>query len=746
MDRSVENSSLQIFLLGRYIVKVNERTVADSQWQRRHAKQLVKMLALSPKNQLHREQIMEQLWPESSPRKSANNLNKVIYMARRALEPQLNSGSNSQFLKRTGDSITLCAEGELSIDVQNFEASALQAIEVNSDVTLSAALALYQGDLLIEDPFDEIFSEKRESLSNLYQRVLIAKYLLAEQRGAIEKAIELLNELISLDNVNEDYHRRLMQQYAISGQRSKALAQYALCERAIAEELAELPEYETRELADKIRAGTLNQDSINSVNSQVTSAATSMDTLAVIPFVNTSEDPELEYLCDGISDDLIIKLSSLPGLRVLARSTVFRFKRVDIDPIEIGQQLSADTLILGRVQYQGERLQIWVERVDASDRSILWANQYEATLSEVLELRTALTSDVVRELSLAIRQEYPQALHQDTENVSAYHDYLKGRYLWNKRSGVALQQALHHFSAAIDNDPIYTLAYSGLADAYNVMSLYTAASPKDTMPKAKAAAYKALDIDPRSSAAHTSLAYCQLSYDWNFMDAEKSFRTALSLDPNYATAHQWYHKLLVSRGRFTEADQQIELAYYRDPLSLMISTEKAWGLYYSRRYSKAIDHLRNLLVSDPGFAIAHFILGLCYLQESLVDEAIAELNLAIEQQGEKLPFVLAIGTLGYALTLRGEDGAAIRQLDTLGGLSNEPGVVSYAMAMIQAGLGNVAQTTALLHRACDERIDRLIFLDVDPILEKFKTSSGYKALADRIATQANSANPYALLD
>ena len=729
--------ALRVCVLGSFSVIVNGIQVEESAWQRRNAQRLIKLLAATPQHRLHRDVLMHSFWPESPPEKASNNLNKVLYMARRALEPSLAQGTDSSFIRRNGEVVALVSDLGLDVDADQFEQAAKSALENADYDQLLSCSELYTGDLLAEDLFDDHFVPRRESLARLQQQVLLSLSEQAQVAQQLEKASDALNKLLVADPLNEDYHRRLICLYRDSNQRSKALHQFEKCQALVKTELDQTPDAQTMSLyrtlisPESAEMGEFKQPAITTADLPGQTSANHV--LAVLPLENTCGSEKFDYLCDGITENLIVSLSRMPGQRVMARSTVFRYKDQAFDPARLRQELAIDNAVLGRVALHQGRIRVWVELVNTVDGVLLWAQHYDRELLDVQLLQRDVAHDLTTffqsSLGLPTSAAIPEPTRIDPE---AYHQYLKGRYHWNKRTGAALDTALGYFHSALDHDPVYALAWSGLADTWNVMSLITTAAPHDTMPKARAAAIRALEIDPRCCEAHTSLAYCQVSYDWHWQDAEASFIRALELNPSYATAHQWYHKLLVARGRFAEAGEQIAQAKQLDPLSLMISTEAGWGLYHSRRFDDAIIHLEKVLADDPQFALAHYLLGLARLQTGEFELAAENLQAAGARQQGSSPSVLQSGALGYAYARSGHYMRAQTCLETLQSGDSGSGSAAYASAVIHMGTNNHEMALAALRQAFDARLDRLIFLHVEPLFDPLRNHPQFTELCQQL--------------
>ena len=730
-------SSLDIRLLGPFQIAVDGTTLEDRRWPRRKPKMLVKLLALQSQHQLHREQMMELLWPEIGPESASNNLHKIIYMARRALEPGLKSGGHSRFIITQEQLILLRAPSSLWIDVEAFEQGAAEAIRCGEPGAYEEALALYRGDLLTEDLYEEWSSFRRHQLRSLRQDLLTKLAQLYERDGQYLQSTNCLKEILASEPSNEDVHRQLMQLYARTGNRHQALRQFQQCCETVRKELDAEPEETTRQLYDRIVSGQV-EPLARSATESAGERGDSIHSLAVLPFANTGADPNLEYLCEGITESIITSLSQLPKLRVMARASVFRYKVREADPQVVGRELAVRAVLLGRVAQLKDTLSIWTELVDARDGSHLWGEQYHRKLADIFAIQEGISQEISENLRLRLTgEEKKRMTKRYTESAEAYQLYLKGRYHWNKRTGEGLKKGIQYFQQAIEKDPGYALAYTGLADCYNLLSLYSELPPREAMPKAKAAALQALEIDDSLAEAHNSLAYAKLYYDWDWNGAEGEFRRALALNPNYAIAHHWYHEYLAAMGRFEESQAQILRAQELDPLSLMISADVGWGLYFARRYDEALEQLRKTLELEPNFVMAHFILGLTYLQKGQFQQSAAELQKAIALSGDS-PLTLALGVLGHVSAASGRKHEAHRMLERLSALSRQRYVSSYSLAIIYTGLGEKDAVFASLRKACEERHDRLIYLNVEPIFDGIRADPRFRDLLRPIGLERKS--------
>jgi len=342
-----------------------------------------------------------------------------------------------------------------------------------------------------------------------------------------------------------------------------------------------------------------------------------IDSLAVLPFVNVASDPQLDYLCDGITESIIHTLSHLPKLRIMARSTVFRYKGRTVDAQTVGMELGVRAVLTGNISANADGLGLSVELVDVGDGSLLWAEQYRRRQSDVLDVQQTLAREIAERLRLKLTGKDKELLRKRfTEDSEAYQLYLKGRYYWNKRTVEAFSEAITFFQEATVKDPGLALAHTGLADTYNNLGSYGIVTPREAFPRAKAAAFKALELDDALAEAHVSLAFALFMFDWDWNAAGREFERALALNPGYANAHHWYAWYLLAIGRIDEALDEMSAAEKLDVLSLPINTNIGFIFYFARRFDEAIDQFRKALDMDPTFAE---IKSLVFMSESGVN-------------------------------------------------------------------------------------------------------------------------------
>jgi serine/threonine-protein kinase len=455
-----------------------------------------------------------------------------------------------------------------------------------------------------------------------------------------------------------------------------------------------------------------------------------IDSLAVLPFVNASGDPNTEYLSEGITESLINTLSQLPNFRVIARTTAFRYKGREVDPQKVGRELRVRAVLTGRVTQRGDTLRIQADLVDVAEGSQLWGQQYNRRLSDVFAVQEEITKEISEKLRLKLTGEERRRLTKRyTENTEAYEYYIRGRYHWDRRTPEALQKAIEYFGRAIEKDPAYALAYSGLADSYSVLPLHTRARPKESYQKAKAAAEKALAIDDSLAEAHNSLGFVFFRAYWDWERAEREIRQAIQLNPGYATAHQWYGALLAAAGRFEEALAEMRRAREVDPLSVSINRGLGILLYMARQYDQAIEQYRNTIEMDPKFPSVRIWLGAAYIQKGQYQRAIDELQTALKLSVED---AYAAGLLGQAYARAGRKAEALRIIETFQEQSKRQYVSAYAVAAVYTGLGDKDQAIAWLEKAYEDRSDWLYYAKVEPWLDPLRSDPRFQDLLRRM--------------
>ena len=461
-----------------------------------------------------------------------------------------------------------------------------------------------------------------------------------------------------------------------------------------------------------------------------TTALSRKTVLAVLPFENLSRDPDQEFFSDGLTEEMIAQVGKLnrDQLTVIARSSVAKYKGSKLTAKEIGKELSADYLLQGSVRRWSDRVRITVQLIQAQNQTDLWTESYDRELKDVLAVQDSVVRSIAAQIHIALTEEQKTRLASSRETQpEAYVAYLKGRYYWNKRTGDGMQKAEQYFQQAIQSDPTYAAAYSGLADCNSGLAWHGFKAPADALPKAYAAARKAIEINPQSAEAHASLGLV-LSHRWDWVEAEVEFRRALELDPQYANAHHWYGDYLSIKGHHDEALSEARRAMEVDPLNLMISTWVGLRYYLARNYSAAIEQNRESIELDPTFAAAHLLLGEDYVQAGAYVEGVNELKKAAILSDSPL----YTAQVAVALAAAGRRHEALRIAHELETTSRKRYVSPYGLAQIYAALNRKDDTFKWLQAAYDDRAVWMGYLGVDPIFDRYRSDLRFQGLLKRI--------------
>ena len=452
--------------------------------------------------------------------------------------------------------------------------------------------------------------------------------------------------------------------------------------------------------------------------------------IAVLPFVNASPDPENEYLSDGITDELIDALVKVDGLRVASRTSVFALKGKPLDVRAIGALLGCGVVLEGTVRKAGDRLRITAQLTSTNDGRLLWSQRYDRQLDDVFSIQEEIGRTIVDTLRVTWFADLsaPAARHS-TASVKAYSLYLKGRYAWNKRTDEGVTEAIEYFEQAIAEDANYAAAYAGLADSYSLQIDYRSVPVREGHERAKHYARKALQLDETLAEAHASLAWSVFIYDWEWEEAARGFRHAIALDPHYASARQWYAFLLASHGRLEEAVSEVLTAQQLDPSSISVRRSVGWAHYYARRYDQSRYYLLRAIAMNPTATETYRILALTYTEQGDLAEAerIAREALELPAAGS-----YTLATLGLVLGRAGKADAARKVLADLERRAADGYVSPVAFATIHLGMGEWERAVPWLERAYDERRGWMAYLRVNPILDAVRQEPEFEALVRRM--------------
>jgi TolB-like protein/Tfp pilus assembly protein PilF len=445
----------------------------------------------------------------------------------------------------------------------------------------------------------------------------------------------------------------------------------------------------------------------------------SVKRLAVLPFSKGAGDAETDYLADGLSDSLIDCLSELPNVKVMSSASVSSYRGKEVDPKSAGRALGVGFVLTGRLEARGQTLMVAAELVNARDNSHVWGDRFNRRLSDLLDVENEIARAITDKLRVKLTESDKQRIVRRLNlNPEAYHLYLKGRYAWNRRTAASLNQGIAYFKQAIEKDPDYALAYSGLADCYIFLGWNSILAPGECMPRARAAAEKALQIDPTVAEAHSSLGLVRLFYEWDWHGAENEFRRALELNPEYAVARQWYSIQLLVFGRKEEALREMERAVQSDPLSLPVGTIAAYAYYLVRDGRRALDQIEKVIELDRNLSIGHFVRGnICEQLLGSYAEAIAEFEAAVTLSNRNCAM---LGALGHCYGLMGDVVKAEALLKELEEAAAHKYVTPRAAAWILLGLGRHQEALQWLEKAFQERSAWVILVNLAPVYDSLR--------------------------
>ncbi|HLN02661.1 MAG TPA: winged helix-turn-helix domain-containing protein [Bryobacteraceae bacterium] len=455
-----------------------------------------------------------------------------------------------------------------------------------------------------------------------------------------------------------------------------------------------------------------------------------VESLAVLPFANTDADPETEYLADGITESVINHVSRLSSVRVMARSTVFRYKDKTLDPRALGRKLNVDAVLLGRVQQRGDALLVGAELVDVQNGWRLWGEQYNRKLADIFSVEEEMSREISEKLRVRLTGADRSLLAKRyTESTEAYQDYLKGRYHLNRLTEDGLRKGIEYFERAIQRDQNYALAYTGLADSFGLLGFMGLAPAADVMPKAKEAARRAIAIDEGLAEAHASLAGVFKNYDWDWAGAEREYAKALELNPKYANGHRMFASYLAALGRTEQSLRESRLALELDPFSLPIHVEVAYNLYMGRDYERALEEALRTLDLEPQFAPAQSILGWIYEQQGRHTQAMETAERARELSAGH---PASVASLSHILMAAGREQQASELLVKLEELARSQHVSPFWMAVAYTGAGKTTMALEELYKAYEQHDVMLVWLGTEPRFDPLRREPRFTELLQRI--------------
>lgn len=458
-----------------------------------------------------------------------------------------------------------------------------------------------------------------------------------------------------------------------------------------------------------------------------------IQSIAVLPLENISRDPEEQYFADSMTEALITDLAKIKALRVVSRTSVMRYKHSSSSVPDIARELNVNALVEGSVERVGRRVRITAQLIDAASDRHLWAESYDRDLGDVLMLQDEVARSIAREIQVKLSPaEGARLARGHRVDPAAYTLYIKGRYFWVKRTQESIDKAITYLHESINKDPSFAAAYSGLADCYSSLGFsfdVGSKAPRDVQPQALAAATKAGELDNSSAEAHSSLGFIKLNYDWDWAAAEAEFKRSIELNPGWANGHHWYAHVLLSAGRFHEAEMESMRALQTDPLSPIMNVHLGWHYFFTRDYDKSLEQLQKTLDLDPQYGLAYWYRGWVYEQKGMFAESLREMRKA--QQLLKTNIVVE-GDIGHLYAVSGQKREAAKTIAALKKKSADRYVNPFEIALIYVGLQDNTSAFQWLENAYRERSDMLVYLKVDPRLDPIRSDPRFENLVRRV--------------
>jgi adenylate cyclase len=697
--------------------------------QPKRAALLAYLVLATPRGPHRRDSLLALFWPEQDAEHARNALSQAVHFLRRSLGPDSVMGSN-------GDG--LCSNArDIWCDTLEFE-------EALDSGLLADAVHLYRGELLegfhVADApeFDRWVEGERQRLSDRYEKALAATAEQKQAAGDWDGAIREWRRLAGREPLDSRVALRLMRVLAEAGDPAGAVQHARLHEALLRQEMDVAPDTEVMALVKQLQTPTASEKHLlpfpaAEPMSRVAKQYCPCASIAVLPFLNMSLDQEDEYFSEGMTEEILNTLTKVPGLKVASRTSAQVFHRKALDIKSIAERLGVRSILEGSVRRAGERVRITAQLINAADGYHLWSETYDRTLADVFAVQDEIAHAIVEALELRLSHVSPRLrVRSGTSNLEAYELYLKGRFFWNIRTPESLQKGLVCFEQAAAADPGYALPYSGVSDSYHLLAVYGMRRAGEAYSKARAAALRALGIDPDMAEGHSSLGCVALSYDHDWPVAEQEFRTAIQLNPSYVPAHHWYAWLLVAMNRREEAVATIHRAVELEPLSPILLARAGHILYLAGRPQEGLRYCKWALELDENFAVALEVAALIHSQLSHLQDAVA----ALDRLGTRQPSRGAPVLLPYVHAKVGRLSEAVAMLNALGydpEVGPAPtGYLPLWLCAAYALVGDTEKAFGWLRYMYDERCFSVILCDIQPGFESLRSDSRFEQWRARL--------------
>jgi TolB-like protein/Tfp pilus assembly protein PilF len=685
----------------------------------RHRLALLALLATTRRQYRSRDQLVALLWPDADAERGRKLLSDSIYRINQALGGDAVTG--------TGEDVRL-NRAQLGCDVADFEL-AVESSDNRRVVDLYAGPFLDGFYLPHASEFDQWMEIERAQYARSAAKAVEAMAIDARDGGRSAEAVDWWQRLAGLVPDDSRVAVELMHALESSGNRAGALRHARLHTGFLRETLGVEPDRAVQELAAHM--ARRNESPV----SAIASAATTNDAVAVavLPFKNLSESDGDAYFADGISEEVMHLLTRIRGLRVASQTSAFAYRDLGIDVREVGRRLQVEWILEGSVRRSGDTLRISAQLTDARNGYQVWSECFDRTSSEVFSIQEDIAVAIADRIAPAMRGSAgvtSQLSARPSSDPDTYDVYLQARFQWHRRTQLSLAQSTELFEQVVGRDPGYARAWAGLADAYAVQAFYDYLSPEVAFSRAEAAARRAMRLDPTLAGPYATLAYVDTYYRWNWASAEDGFRRAIELEPTNSTAHQWYANLLTALGRFDEAEREMRRAAELDPLSLIAIAAVGWVFMLANQSDRAMVHFQSALQLDENFPLAHYWMGLAYIQLGQPLKAIPCLE-RVREPAEGCPQVLE--ALARAHARAGNVDTARTMLDEL--IARERAgryISSYEVAKVYHALGDVPAALARFERAYVDHAHSMALLKIDPELRALAGNPRFQKLVERV--------------
>ena len=725
-----ETPQLRVHQLGRFEVWPGDELISAQAWGRRKNQQLMKIL-LSRRGQVFStDQLIDFMFAELDPEAALGNLRGRVGELRRVLEPGMARRTDSQYILTLASGYCFSDQALCWVDTEQFQQELDAALKAQKQgdwakalQRYQAALALYRGDYLSEDPYEEWLLPLRQQWRERFLQALEGEAEAHLKLGDFAATVESSRKAIRHEPTLESGHRRLMLSLYYAGQQGEVQKAYEACAEILKRELHVEPSAETLKLHQQLQKRELAAPASSL-------SAPAVNSILVLPFVNLTQEPETDYFSDGLTDDLIAQLARLPGVKVIARASAMRFKESLHLPQDLAKQLHVDLILEGSVRRDAHHVRVVAKLKKTSTDEYLWVESYERPLTDLF----AIQSEVAQRIALALKarlspREQARLARRPTHSMEAYHLYLKGRFFLNQNTEEGYHKAIQHFHKAIATDAHYALAYAGVADACNALAFFNFLAPQEGYLQAKEAALKALELDETLGEAHAALGEVKLFYEWTWAEAESALKRAIELNPGYSTAHALYSRFLLYNQRFDAGLNQIRQAQELDPLSMGINRDVGYAYYLAARYEAAEAQLKLTLELFPQDRYAHFLLGLVFLEQGHFEPAQAALQAAEQSDGGSDPYLGMLIQANRGI-IHARQGKRKQALAILGQLLDRPPQRDRAsvIASLYAALEDYEQTFRWLEKAFEEKDPWLLHLNVWKATQAVRNLPQFQAL------------------